>query len=113
MYRSHKLLLLFLMLFTTFSEAEELSDVLRDAYNYFPDIKKSKKDLENAKRDLQISKVDSCASDFKSNHTCDFYSVLEGRKTDDRNRKPREKRLAGRGLARRTAEVQLLTTRSL
>ena len=58
MYRSHKLLLLFLMLFTTFSEAEELSDVLRDAYNYFPDIKKSKKDLENAKRDLQISKTD-------------------------------------------------------
>ena len=41
MYCSHKLLLLFLMLFTTFSEAEELSDVLRDAYNYFPDIKKN------------------------------------------------------------------------
>ena len=58
MYCSHKLLLLFLMLFTTFSEAEELSDVLRDAYNYFPDVKKSKKDLENAKRDLQISKTD-------------------------------------------------------
>ena len=58
MYCSHKLLLLFLLLFSTFSKAEELSDVLRDAYNYFPDIKKSKKDLENARKDLQISKTD-------------------------------------------------------
>ena len=58
MYCSHKFLLLFILLFTSFSDAEELSDVLRDAYNYFPDIKKSKKDLENAKRDLQISKTD-------------------------------------------------------
>ena len=46
------------MLLLVFQEAEELGDVLRDAYNYFPDIKKSKKDLENAKRDLQISKTD-------------------------------------------------------
>ncbi len=58
MYCSHKLLLLFLLLFSTFSKAEELKDVLRDAYNYFPDIKKSKQELENAKRDLQISKTD-------------------------------------------------------
>ena len=58
MYCSHKLLLLFLLLFSTFSKAEELKDVLRDAYNYFPDIKKSKQELKNAKRDLQISKTD-------------------------------------------------------
>ena len=45
MYCSHKFLLLFILLFTSFSEAEELGEVLRDAYNYFPDIKKSKKDL--------------------------------------------------------------------
>ena len=42
MYCSHKFLLLFILLFTSFSEAEELGDVLRDAYNYFPDIKKSR-----------------------------------------------------------------------
>jgi TolC family type I secretion outer membrane protein len=58
MYCSRKFLLLFLLLFSNFSKAEELSDVLRDAYNYFPDIKKSKQELENAKRDLQISKTD-------------------------------------------------------
>ena len=58
MYCSNKLLLLFLLLFSTFSKAEELKDVLRDAYNYFPDIKKSKQELKNAKRDLQISKTD-------------------------------------------------------
>ena len=31
-----------------FINAEELRDVLRDAYNYYPDVKKSKKDLEKA-----------------------------------------------------------------
>ena len=55
---NYRFLLLFALLFATFSEAEELGDVLRDAYNFFPDIKKSKRDLENAKKDLQIAKTD-------------------------------------------------------
>ncbi len=42
----------------SFSNAEDLKTVLRDAYNFFPDIKKSQSDLENAKKDLQISKTD-------------------------------------------------------
>ena len=59
-----------LFLFTvapSISFTEDLNDVLRDAYNFFPDIKKSKRDLENAKKDLQISKTDFLPSiDFSS-----------------------------------------------
>ena len=62
--------LTFLFFFTvipSISYTEDLKDVLRDAYNFFPDIKKSKKDLENAKKDLQISKTDFLPSiDFSS-----------------------------------------------
>ena len=42
----------------SFSNAEDLKTVLRDAYNFFPDIKKSQSDLKNARKDLQISKTD-------------------------------------------------------
>ena len=53
-------LLIFFYITISFSisNAEDLKTVLRDAYNFFPDIKKSQSDLENAKKDLQISKTD-------------------------------------------------------
>ena len=54
---NYRFLLLFALLFATFSEAEELGDVLRDAYNFFPDIKKAKRDLENAKRTFRLQKL--------------------------------------------------------
>ena len=38
--------------------SETLERVLVDAYNYYPDIKKSKFDLEASKKDLNISKTD-------------------------------------------------------
>ena len=39
-------------------KAEDLKSVLKDAYNFFPDIKKSQTDFENSRKDLQISKTD-------------------------------------------------------
>ena len=39
-------------------KAEDLKSVLKDAYIFFPDIKKSQVDFQNAKKDLQISKTD-------------------------------------------------------
>ena len=48
----------YLILSFGISNAEDLKTVLRDAYNFFPDIKKSQSELENAKKDLQISKTD-------------------------------------------------------
>tara|TARA_B100000287_G_C20621182_1_gene775999 strand:+ start:187 stop:1503 length:1317 start_codon:yes stop_codon:yes gene_type:complete len=53
-----KILLLIFLINPVVVLSEELRDVLKDAYDYFPDIQKSKKDLENAKRDLQISRTD-------------------------------------------------------
>ena len=52
--------LLFFLLLCKFSflKAEDLKSVLKDAYNFFPDVEKSEKDFENAKKDLQISKTD-------------------------------------------------------
>jgi len=48
-------------------KAENLRDVLKDAYNFFPDIKKSESDLENAKKDVTISKTDFLPSiDFSA-----------------------------------------------
>ena len=62
-----KFYILLFLFFSFFINAEELRDVLRDAYNYYPDVKKSKKDLENARKDLQISKTDFLPSlDFSS-----------------------------------------------
>ena len=48
----------YLLFSFSISNAEDLKTVLRDAYNFFPDIKKSQSELENAKKDLQISKTD-------------------------------------------------------
>ena len=54
-----KLILFFLIIFEFgILKAEELKNVLRDAYNFFPDIEKSKVDFQNARKDLQISKTD-------------------------------------------------------
>ncbi len=54
-----KFLLLFLLIFKFSSlKAEDLKNVLKDAYNFFPEIQKSQTDFENAKKDLQISKTD-------------------------------------------------------
>ena len=52
--------LLFFLLLCKFSflKAEDQKSVLKDAYNFFPDVEKSEKDFENAKKDLQISKTD-------------------------------------------------------
>ncbi len=62
-----KILLLIFLINPVVVLSEELRDVLKDAYDYFPDIQKSKKDLENAKRDLQISRTDFLPSlDFSS-----------------------------------------------
>ena len=62
-----KIVFLFIFISPYFTFAENLQDVLKDAYNFFPDIKKSKRDLENAKKDLQISKTDFLPSiDFSS-----------------------------------------------
>ena len=52
--------ILFFLVICEFSilKAEDLKSVLRDAYNHFPDIKKSQVDFQNARKDLQISKTD-------------------------------------------------------
>ncbi len=46
-----KLLVIFLISFLNFKAtySEELKDVLYDAFNFYPDIQKSKKELEIAK----------------------------------------------------------------
>ena len=51
-------IVLFFLIISEFSilKAEDLKNVLRDAYNFFPDIKKSQVDFQNARKDLQISK---------------------------------------------------------
>ena len=47
--------------------SEELKDVLKDAYNYFPDIEKSRTELRISKKDLKISKTDFLPSlDFSA-----------------------------------------------
>ena len=53
-------LILFFTIVTivTSVNSENLNSVLKDAYNYYPDIKKSKIDLQNKNRDLSISKTD-------------------------------------------------------
>ena len=48
----------YLIISFSFSNAEDLKTVLKDAYNFFPDIQKSQSELKNAKKDLQISKTD-------------------------------------------------------
>ena len=57
----------FFLFFPFFINAEELTRCFRDAYNYYPDVKKSKKELDISKKDLQISKTDFLPSlDFSA-----------------------------------------------
>ncbi len=51
----------FFFLFVSFPylvNCEELLDVLKDAYNFYPDIEKSKTELKISEKDLKISKTD-------------------------------------------------------
>lgn len=67
MFSLRQFFFVIIFVFPIISFGEELSQVLRDAYNFFPDIEKSNKDLDNAKKDLQISKTDFLPSvDFSS-----------------------------------------------
>ena len=64
-----KLLVIFLISFLNFKAtySEELKDVLYDAFNFYPDIQKSKKELEIAQKDLKISQTDFLPSiDFSA-----------------------------------------------
>ena len=51
-------LLIIVLLFPFFLKAEELKDVLRDAFKFYPDIVKSKTELKISENDLRISKTD-------------------------------------------------------
>lgn len=59
------------------SFSEELSDVLKDAYKFYPDIEKSKTELKISEKDLKISKTDFLPS-------IDF-SASQGRKITKSN----------------------------
>ena len=62
-----KLAFLALIFFPLFSISEELSDVLKDAYKFYPDIEKSKTELKISEKDLKISKTDFLPSlDFSA-----------------------------------------------
>ena len=53
--------------FPIISISEELSDVLKDAYKFYPDIEKSKTELKISENDLKISKTDFLPSlDFSA-----------------------------------------------
>lgn len=55
------------LLFPLFLNAEELKNVLRDAYNFYPDIQKSKTELKISENDLKISRTDFLPSiDFSA-----------------------------------------------
>ena len=60
-------LLIIVLLFPFFLNAEELKDVLRDAFKFYPDIVKSKTELKISENDLRISKTDFLPSvDFSA-----------------------------------------------
>ena len=66
------------------SLSEELSDVLYDAYNYYPDIAKSKKELQISEKDLKISKTDFLPSvDFSASRGKDISKTFPD--TSNRN----------------------------
>ena len=53
--------------------SEELKDVLIDAYKYYPDIEKSKKELQISEKDLKISRTDFLPSiDFSASRGKDI-----------------------------------------
>lgn len=72
-----KLVFLIFIFFPLCLLSEELSDVLRDAYKFYPDIEKSKKELQISEKDLTISKTDFLPS-------IDF-SATQGRKITKSN----------------------------
>ena len=63
--------------FPLISISEELSDVLKDAYKFYPDIEKSKTELKISEKELKISKTDFLPS-------LDF-SASQGRKISKSN----------------------------
>ena len=56
--RFTKLFFFLFLIFPQLVNSEELKDVLRDAYEFYPDIQKSKTELSISKKDLKISKTD-------------------------------------------------------
>ncbi len=70
-------LIYILILFPIFIKSEELRDVLKDAYNFYPDIEKSRTELKISEKDLKISKTDFLPS-------LDF-SASQGRKISKSN----------------------------
>ena len=71
------LAILALLSYPLISTSEEHSDVLKDAYSFYPDIKKSKTELKISEKDLKISKTDFLPS-------LDF-SASQGRKISKSN----------------------------
>ena len=47
-----KLILILSIFFPFTSSSEDLADVLRDAYNFYPDIEKSKTELKISEKDV-------------------------------------------------------------
>ena len=70
-------LIYIIILFPIFVKSEELKDVLKDAYNFYPDIEKSRTELRISEKDLRISKTDFLPS-------IDF-SASQGRKISKSN----------------------------
>ena len=72
-----KCIIFLLLCLPLISNSEELADVLKDAYNFYPDIEKSKTELQISEKDLTISKRDFLPS-------IDF-SASQGRKISKSN----------------------------
>ena len=66
-------LLIIVLLFPFFLKAEELKDVLRDAFKFYPDIVKSKTELKISENDLRISKTDFLPSVIFPRHKAEKY----------------------------------------
>ena len=76
--------LMLVVICSSSSFSEELRDVLYDAYNYYPDIAKSKKELEISNKDLKISKTDFLPSvDFSASRGKDISKTFPD--TSNRN----------------------------
>ncbi len=66
-------LMLFFVSISSVAVCEDLKSVLKDAYNFFPDIKKSRIEFENAKKDVSIAKTDFLPSiDFSASRGRDL-----------------------------------------
>ena len=62
-----------ILIISTPVNGENLKDVLEDAYKFYPDIKKSKIEFENAKKDVNIAKTDFLPSiDFSASQGRDL-----------------------------------------